>query len=231
MNDYSKYMKEIDYFIKSINLILEDGNQYIEVIYIGTTARYELNKDNIDKLYSQLKYQYEILANNLKKIKAKKENIPASIAIISLALLAFVSSVNSADLISTFFSIGVGGVLTSLVGFGISSKETEKRNQRIKFINNLLNDSEILEEVLERCESIRNSLSRNAQKSFEEEQSLVDAGLISTPYNINFTDKCTFKDVELFNIGYNLYKDLGEPVSFSIDNKHKVKERIKKIHK
>lgn len=234
MKDYSQFMKNKNSYILGYEI---EGDEVL--VYFANTDKtkpniYPATKEVIEMLDKRMEEQYKILIDNNKtmmKNKFSKVLILSSIPL--LILMVFVlANLGISNSISLYSLIIINGALIT----GLISKEiiSAKNYEQIRTYQRYLESKDILSNSIKKDQNIARYISEEARLDLEVQQELVDKNLIDDPFNINFMDNASIKDLKEILHRLEIYKEMQEPVEYDTgevfeetEEKHQVKRKIK----
>lgn len=215
MNDYSKYIKSEYGFITDINPIVEEN--IIEVTTSKTKKGkphvYELNKENIQKLFSRLEKQYELLIKNKDKIldKMNKEIRTKTKWLEPAGTILFIISL-FALFLATIPSL-IGFLLAGTMYFSseiLVAKHTKSFKNMIETYQYFIEHRHEIETLAKEDENIINEADEETLFELDESQKLVDAKLAEELFSIQLIDKMSLSQLKEMKLRYQISKSLKE---------------------
>lgn len=224
MKDYSEFIRSEYGFITKINPILE--NKTIEVTTSmskkGKPHIYELNRENIKKLYGRLERQYKLLIENkdsvLKQLENKREKTFKIVEIggvtttIILLLVALLSEFN------ILFALGlipsVGAVTSTLVSRAKFKKDFE---DMIETYNYFLTHKEEIEALSKVDDNVTKDITVKTHNELVTSEKLLNEQLTDEQYTIVLIDSLPLKDLREISLRFKISKALDSEPYFYVE--------------
>lgn len=231
MKDYSKFMESSESFILNYEV---DGDE-IKVNFANTDSKkpniYKATKEKISEIEKRIEKQYWILINNYKEMTNVK-NIQKNKKISKIAgLIGPVVGIIFAILTKTtvLAAMGIGISLVSFAACSIANLKIKKTEEKINTYKSYLENKDSLLQATKDDKNITRYLSESGQTKLQNQEGLVKSKKIDTPYNTNFMDKLSLKDLKLISERLKIYQSLQQEVKFKQEltlpeGKHLVKK-------
>ena len=226
MKDYSEFIRDDYGFITSINPILE--TKTIEV-YTSKSKKdrphiYELNRENIKKLYGRLEKQWNLLIENkdlvLKQLQEKRDKKfkiveigGISTSVILLLIAFFVPELNI--LFALGLIPGVGSILSTITA---RSKFRKSFEEMIETYNYFITHKEEIEALAKTDENVTRDITVNTYQKLKKSNKLLEENLTDEQYTIQLIDSLPLKDLKEMSLRYKISKALdSEPYFYEVN--------------
>ena len=214
MKDYSKYFKNPESFITNIRTTEEE---IIITFANGTEWTYDLTRENINWLYQILESQYrEVIANSKTVTNNRLTNIlfwyllACAISLFAVFGLSIIDSsiIIPADLTMPALALSGVGVLGTI----INEKVKKNHQKSIDTYDSVISSLDELKGIVPIEENILSNISTRGRTSLATEQSLENANLVSTAFNINWVDHMSKEELTKLQEQIKIYQGLNDTV-------------------
>jgi len=230
MNDYSKYIKSEYGFITNIETNIE--NKTIEVTTSKTKKGqphiYDLNKENIQKLYHRLENQYRILIENkdeiLENITKETDKKFSWIFKLGFGILILTLATSIICMFTSDLLLLIPQIIGALFGGGlvycfnsIVTKKEKSLNRIISTYKYYLDNRKEMEQKVREDENILSYIDTKTNDLILENQLLIAKNLTDELFDIQFMDKIPVEQLEEMIERYQISKSLEEEQYFYIE--------------
>lgn len=214
MKDYSKYFKNSESFITNIRTTEEE---IIITFANGTEWTYDLTRENINWLYQILESQYrEVIANSKTVTNNRLTNISfwyllaCAISLFAVFGLPIIDSsiIIPADLTMPALALSGVGVLGTI----INEKVKKNHQKSIDTYDSVISSLDELKGIVPIEENILSNISTRGRTSLATEQTLENANLVSTAFNINWVDHMSKEELTKLQEQIKIYQGLNDTV-------------------
>jgi len=230
MKDYSEFIGEQHGFITSIKPNLE--SKTIEVMTSMSKKNqphvYELNRENVQRLYGRLEKQYKLLIENkdsvLKQLETRREKKLKRVDYTSLGIsAALILTAFFATELNLLFVVGlipgVGTIASTMIARSKFKKDFESM---IETYNYFINNKEEIEVLSAMDVNVTNNLTNKSYKEIDKSNALVESNVTDNKYTIGLIDSLSLKDLKEISLRYKISKSLDSEPYFYIEQPEEV---------